>query len=269
MVAAPPAALRCATPHAAPSHPFPVYPPPFPSHPTLQDLYKPEGPRWRRNLSAIINFGKYREERLALFNGLLERAEASAARKSELEAEIAKMNEEMRALRAQRAAEAPDAARLEAELEGLFAQIQSLHHEQDQLQHEVRGLKGVHNELTDKAAARKLEVAQLTQVQQALRNSLVTSPEKLPRVLRELEENAERERQHTAASERAARDLLARLDVVQKLEKELERTMRAMEELDEAIQRKKARGVGGRSRTCVVTLALLSVDTAHSLLASL
>lgn len=35
-----------------------------------QDLYKPEAPRLRRNLSAIINFAKYREEKLLAYEEL-------------------------------------------------------------------------------------------------------------------------------------------------------------------------------------------------------
>ena len=36
----------------------------------VKDLYKPEATRLRRNLSAIINFAKFREEKLSLFTEL-------------------------------------------------------------------------------------------------------------------------------------------------------------------------------------------------------
>ena len=44
---------------------------------TLKDLHKPEYMRTRRNLSAIINFAKFREEKLAFFNELQEQSEVS------------------------------------------------------------------------------------------------------------------------------------------------------------------------------------------------
>ena len=40
---------------------------------TLRDLTKPDPRRVRRNLSAIINFHKFREERLAVFAQFTER----------------------------------------------------------------------------------------------------------------------------------------------------------------------------------------------------
>ena len=37
-----------------------------------QDLYKPETPRLRRNLSALINFAKFREEKLGPYSEMQE-----------------------------------------------------------------------------------------------------------------------------------------------------------------------------------------------------
>lgn len=58
---------------------------------TLKDLYKPDYQRTRRNISAIINFGKYREEKLALFTELSERTEGAAQRRSFLQEENARL----------------------------------------------------------------------------------------------------------------------------------------------------------------------------------
>lgn len=41
----------------------------------LQDLYKPEGPRLRRHLSAVLNFAMFREEKLAAYTALQEQLE--------------------------------------------------------------------------------------------------------------------------------------------------------------------------------------------------
>ncbi len=42
----------------------------------IQDLWKPEGPRLRRILSGIINFAKFREEKLGPYLELQEQLEA-------------------------------------------------------------------------------------------------------------------------------------------------------------------------------------------------
>ena len=56
----------------------------FPS--PLQDIFKPEAQRTRRNLSAIINFAKFREEKLVPYTELQDQIEASLAERDELEA---------------------------------------------------------------------------------------------------------------------------------------------------------------------------------------
>ena len=42
---------------------------------TLKDIHKPEYTRTRRNLSALINFAKFREEKLTFFNEMQEQSE--------------------------------------------------------------------------------------------------------------------------------------------------------------------------------------------------
>ena len=46
----------------------------------VKDLYKPEPARLRRNLSAIINFAKFREEKLSLFTELQDLSDGTATR---------------------------------------------------------------------------------------------------------------------------------------------------------------------------------------------
>jgi hypothetical protein len=41
----------------------------------VQDLYKPEGPRLRKHLSAILNFAMFREEKLAAYTSMQEQLE--------------------------------------------------------------------------------------------------------------------------------------------------------------------------------------------------
>lgn len=51
-----------------------------------QDLYKPDPTRTRRNLSAIINFAKFREEKLVPYTQLQEEIEAALEERERLEA---------------------------------------------------------------------------------------------------------------------------------------------------------------------------------------
>ena len=51
----------------------------------MQDICKPDPARLRRNLSAVINFAKFREEKLGRFMEMQEAAEALLERNAELE----------------------------------------------------------------------------------------------------------------------------------------------------------------------------------------
>ena len=50
-----------------------------------QDICKPDPARLRRNLSAVINFAKFREEKLGRFMEMQEAAEALLERNADLE----------------------------------------------------------------------------------------------------------------------------------------------------------------------------------------
>ena len=53
--------------------------------PILQDLHKPDANRLRRNLSGIINFAKFREEKLAPYTDMQEAAEHLLEETAQLE----------------------------------------------------------------------------------------------------------------------------------------------------------------------------------------
>ena len=76
----------------------------------LADLARPDPSRTRATLSALINYGRYREARLAEWEAAAAPVAALDARAEELEAERAALTAEAAALDAARAAEAARAA---------------------------------------------------------------------------------------------------------------------------------------------------------------
>lgn len=54
-----------------------------------QDLYKPESARFRAHLSGVINFAKFREEKLVPYSELQEASEGLNEQRAHLEAENA------------------------------------------------------------------------------------------------------------------------------------------------------------------------------------
>ena len=54
-------------------------------NPALQDLYKPESARFRAHLSGVINFAKFREEKLGPYTELQESSEGLYDQRAQLE----------------------------------------------------------------------------------------------------------------------------------------------------------------------------------------
>lgn len=59
---------------------------------SLKDLIRPEGPRLRLHLSAIINFTKFREEQLAVFEDFSRRSEELVEQRNKLAAREAELS---------------------------------------------------------------------------------------------------------------------------------------------------------------------------------
>ena len=96
----------------------------------VKDLYKPESARLRRNLSAIINFAKFREEKLSLFTELQDQSDALGAKLASLREEHKRLSEEEAAHREARDAEKEDTLTLEKETIELEAGLRALNKEQ-------------------------------------------------------------------------------------------------------------------------------------------
>ena len=160
----------------------------------LQDLYKPEGPRLRKHLSAVLNFAMFREEKLAAYTALQEQLEGLLQEKEAAAGENAQLQAELRRLQEERAAELPQVAALEAEQQALYAENQQLNKQQSGLSSEVRGLKQGANALTDEASQLRYKLSQAKGQTELLRSQIVQSPQKIQALLGELSAAVERER---------------------------------------------------------------------------
>ncbi|KAK9843984.1 hypothetical protein WJX81_001035 [Elliptochloris bilobata] len=206
---------------------------------TMQDICKPDSTRLRRNLSAVINFAKFREEKLGPFTELQEGAEALLEQSAALEQQQRRLAAELKQLQEERAAQQPEAAAVEAEASELYAENQALNRQQTALNAEVRTLKGAANAAADEAASAKFRLQTARQAASELRELIVESPEKLQARLRETAGAVERERARLADAERHSRDLQTRLDAIAKVEKEVGKARSVMGEVETELGRKK------------------------------
>ncbi|KAG1680572.1 hypothetical protein FOA52_015019 [Chlamydomonas sp. UWO 241] len=168
-----------------------------------RDVFKPEPPRLRRNLSAIINFCKFRDEK------------------------------------AERAQQAAGVSQLEQQDQDVLQRNTQLNKEQAALQTEVRNLKLTINQVGDAASQAKFDISALQQEHDQLLDEVVVSPDKHRQAIAELAAAAEARRAYYAELSTTAISNELRLETIGKFDKEVGRCIKAQEELDGAITRKK------------------------------
>lgn len=128
---------------------------------------------------------------------------------------------------------------MEADIDIVFAENQSLNKQQAALSNQVKALKDEVTAVTDESSELRLEVSTAKATQQDLQAQIVTSPHKIRAVLEDLAGAVEVEQALFQEAEKRARDLAAKLDSALKIEKELARVILMMQETDVEIKKKK------------------------------
>jgi len=198
----------------------------------MNDVMKPDPKRLRRNVSAIINFLKFREDRLDRYQELAAKAEGFLTEKQHLEAANEKLLAEIRAINAQRQAEEPEVQAREAENAELSAQIGELNKQQAAMNQDAHQLKQKWQEVGDQISEAKYKLLNAKQEQESLRSQIVPSPEKLKKTLVDLGESIEHEKENIAECHRRARGFAAKHDALAEADKDVARALRLLDEVE-------------------------------------
>ncbi|KAK3239512.1 hypothetical protein CYMTET_50565 [Cymbomonas tetramitiformis] len=198
----------------------------------LKDLYKPESGRTRRILSAVINFAKFREEKVQAYEELRENSDATQERYAQLQEANLTLNNQLRNIMSERDAQQPEVDQLERETAELAAKIAALNKEHTGLTTELESLKATDNELSDKVAKEKSHVDSAHQEAQRLRGQIVQSPDRLQRALTDLSNTVEKDKSAVGDAEKKSRELQTRLDTLSKVERDVQKCVNMMMEAD-------------------------------------
>lgn len=205
----------------------------------LRDLHKPEAPRLKRNLSAVINFAKFREEKLEAYTALTEELEALVAARDRFATEKAALTAELATLRQQREAELPEVEKLYGDRDALVAENQKLNKDQATLSSNVRKLKQEANTLAEDSNNFRQKISAAKSEEDNLRERVVHSPEKVRARLDEISNAVDMERRALKDAEDRSRDLATKLEGIARAEKEVQRAVSLMTSAEEAISHKK------------------------------
>jgi len=207
---------------------------------SMRDYLHPEFQRLRRILSGVVNFAKFREERLVRFQQLTDQSEHLLQSRSKLENENLKLRAELDKLKAAREKELPEIQAAETQIDAYAEEMSNLNQQQSTLQNELRELKTANTEISDKLAEEKFAVLNETQEICRLQSQVVRSPERVKKEIEEMQETLDTEKENLKSMRNHSRQLSQRADGIEKCELELQRLLKLMADCETEMQQAKA-----------------------------
>ena len=204
---------------------------------SLQDITKPEAKRVRRILSAIINFAKFREERLEVYEKFTSKASEYQTKLEDLMIQNEDMTRRVEDLKVRRIQEEPLVAQARATNEGLTNELYDLKRIEGQTMAEYDRLKSEKAELTARLDNNSLLRQNTEREIQKIRSRIVHSPEKLKQQLLDMTSSLSNEKQYLSEKGKKSRELVAKIDILTQLESDVQSCIKLMEECDSELAR--------------------------------
>lgn len=219
---------------------------------SIKDFISPTSKRLRRQLSGIINFAKFREERLMLLSELSAKREELLEKLNLKTSQNESLTMRLIQLREQTSEEGAIITTTEEDCKTIKEEIASLNQLQSRLREETSAFKSLNSQLKSDIAATTSELENSLDLKNKLQGQIVTSPEKFRKQVLDVAESLQLEQKDTKVAERKLRDLTlwltnveeaqyevsAGLDSIQELRVEVERQKTVIVELDACKQEK-------------------------------
>jgi len=189
---------------------------------TLGDLVQPEKGRLRRILSALINFAKFREDKLEHFTQHTQETQ----RLIEVKATLEMASDDMEIKRNQMAAAhveiAPQLVAVQTEVEELKATVNNLVSTQSSLREEIKTVKQSSSHVAEKISERVREIESLETENTRLKSQIVHEPEKLKAKLKEMTAQVTNNREDASTQSSKLKHLNRNLSELDRLEEKLQ-----------------------------------------------
>lgn len=206
---------------------------------TLRDMIRPDPVRLRRNLSGIINFQKYREEKIEQWAEHGRRTLELDHARLQLEAEQRELEAQLERERSLRAAEAPAIADLQRAVAELTASKAELNATASRLSAGIEEQKRTIAELKEGAVTAEVKAEGLREEIDAARAQVVSSPARLRADVEHSARLVEDAKAALAAAHGEAAAITRRREIVGKASKDVGKTLAALGELEIEVQRLK------------------------------
>ena len=185
---------------------------------TVKDITDPQAKRLRKHISGIINFAKFREDRIVLYRDLTSQRQGLQDQLKKVRDAHADMTAKSATMQEQRADEEEEISKVDKECKEIESEIGVLNHRQAEIREESSALKAVNNQLKDQISTKSLELEELLAQKKKLEGQIVNSPGRFRKEIADVEKslhNEEAEMQKNQCKHREVSAWLTTLDEAQ------------------------------------------------------
>jgi len=203
---------------------------------SVYDLINPDGKRFRKQLSALINFTRFRNERMGAFSELNAETRNLTDLKQEAEEKHATLKDKLQVLRSQRVSEEPAMRKVKSECVALEEEIGQLNKEQAVLRNHTSDLKEQCNVLRDEISSKQYAILDAQQEAERLAGLVVNSPARVKQEIRSISHSLENVKEEVNQLERKERLKATYRDSLLRAEKDIRVVNAQMEDIEEVMQ---------------------------------
>lgn len=203
----------------------------------MRDLSDPVASRFMCQMSALVNFGKFREKRVRELQEMTEEGHSMRARKEELEDLNADVDARIATIERKREAEAAKVAEEQALVDELTAELSVLHQQHVQHTKETKDAKASLQAAIDKISTLKFRVMAQTQDIEQMQAKIVSSPDRVQAEIKDLEAAVEEDKVGLADLQAQKRDVTERSLLLKKTRRDVESSRKLVEEAQVELRR--------------------------------
>ena len=192
---------------------------------SLRDIIRPDAARLPVILSAIINFDKFRQEQLILFDRMNKRAGDALLTKTKLIAKYEDLCSKIALISNKHASEMPEVEKLKSEIGIMINTLREIKREQSNVSSVLDQLKEKKTTMSERLTQSQFLIANTKNECNKLKARIVHSPEMLVQIIAEMNASIQSEKATISQFEGKSRELQRKLDALCHLEVDLSRIL--------------------------------------------
>eukprot|EP01100_Stratorugosa_tubuloviscum_P014434 TRINITY_DN771_c0_g1_i1.p1 TRINITY_DN771_c0_g1~~TRINITY_DN771_c0_g1_i1.p1 ORF type:complete len:449 (+),score=134.19 TRINITY_DN771_c0_g1_i1:50-1396(+) len=203
------------------------------------DIYYPTCTRTMRNLSAIINFAKFREEKLTSYQQIVSQSDTLIETKNQLQQQHLQLQTTLNNLKLEREQQEPKIKFIIDNTKELENEIIELNKKQMVLQNESKQHKQILSELQNKITQEQYIINNTKQDLTRIKSRIVHAPEQTKKMLEEMSNNLENEKQSMIDCENRYTTQMSAIGRLERVQNVLQKTISLIDQCENEQQKSK------------------------------